>query len=174
MDEAPKALLAALIPAAQLIWKWLQNRDTPSRRANIRRKIAELGEQRASLAQLENLSSRDRLLSEVDEEIEAAAEELLTLGLPKPAKTPSDRPLLVRWFLLYAPSGVAAWILHTLFFINLGVVALGIVGAVTSWQPGSEVSAAVIGFAILCLPAVLFRSIAVRIEKARAARQQPA
>lgn len=78
---------------------------------------------------------------------------------------------LARWFLLFTPSGIGAWIVHMLFFINLGVVALGVLGIAAEWKTDNDRAAGILGLIIFLLPAFLFRSIALRIAKSHAQRQ---
>jgi len=92
-------------------------------------------------------------------------ENLAQLGVAKLPKTPSDRPLLDRLFLLFAPSGLLAWTLHTLFFSNLAVLALGLIGVLSDSRQDPDSAYGLLGLAIFAIPALVFRAIAIKIAK---------
>jgi len=170
LDGVPKALVAALIPAAQVLWKWLKNRDIQSRKGALRTRIAYLAGQKESLAKLQQLPECDRLVSDVDAELKASIAELANLGSIKTFQKPAERSKVARWLLLFPPSGLLAWVFHTLFFLGLAIVALGFMGLLMDWD--SEGPYGLLGLAVFMIPALIFRAIALKIANARSARQQ--
>lgn len=168
-DEAPKALFAALIPAIQMLWKWFKNRDSQAKRDALRKKIADLASQKESLAKVGQLPHGEQLLSDLEAELETSIAELTALRAPKAARKPADRSWPERWFLLFVPSGATAWIVHTLFFINLAVVGMGIIGLCVDW--GDDGMYGVLGLAIFLIPAFILRAIAIKIADAHSVHE---
>jgi hypothetical protein len=169
LDEAPKAFLAALIPAFQMLWKWLKNRDAQAKRSALRTRIAELANQKESLAKVQQLPQGNQLVRDVEAELELSISELANLGAVKPFRKPADRPLLARWFLLFVPTGILPWIVHTLFFLNLAVVIFGLFGVLTDWDQDGMYG--LLGLAIFTIPAIVFRAIAIKIANSRPVHQ---
>ena len=173
LDQAPKALFAALIPASQMLWKWLKNRDTQARKNVLRARIADLAIQRESLARIQTLPHGDHLVSEMEAELETSIAELAKLGAAaKSVKKTSDRPVLARWFLLFAPTGIVAWIVHTLFFLNISFVGLGLLGVCLDWD--DEAAYGLLGLVIFSIPALILRTIAIKLANSRYFRREPA
>jgi hypothetical protein len=173
LDQAPKAVFAALIPASQMLWKWLKNRDSQARKKALRARIADLAIQRESLARIQTLPHGDRLVSEMEAELETSIAELAQLSAnAKPPQKTSDRPVLARWFLLFAPASIIAWIVHSLFFLNLSFVGLGFIGLVLDWD--NDAAYGILGLAIFAIPAVILRAIAIKLSNSRSLRREPA
>jgi hypothetical protein len=128
-QEAPKALLGLIIPAAQLAWKMWQDRRIPAKREALRARIQ-------SLAQFQSVAfghrdDSDDILKDARLDFETAVRELVSISsdhLASARLRGSARPLpqnpLQRWFLLYLPRQRSAWLPHAVFFGSLGLVLL--------------------------------------------------
>ncbi len=172
LDEAPKALIAALIPAFQLLWKWFKNRDLQARKDALRTRIVQLADQKGSLAKVHELPHGNELVDDLDKELTDSMERLATLrvAVAAPPKNPSDRPFVARLFLLFAPSGFLAWTLHTLFFVNVAILGFGLIGVLADWGEDPDSPYGLLGLAIFAIPAFVFRAIAIKIAKAQTQR----
>jgi hypothetical protein len=71
----------------------------------------------------------------------------------------------VSFFLLYAPSGVAAWCLHILFFFLIATVVFGSLGVASDWNTDPERSDAILGFAIMAVIALVCRALARKLDR---------
>jgi hypothetical protein len=173
LDQAPKALLAALIPCAQFLWKWYNDQNREARKHKLLARIKQLTSQKESFEPLRDTPSGSQLLTAVDAEIEESIQELIELRTVRHPKPNSGKSRLARWFLLFPPSGVAAWIVHMLFFLNLATVALGLIGLMSN-PHDPEVGSGILGLFIFLIPAFIFRYIAVRLAKSQTPHQSPA
>jgi hypothetical protein len=73
---------------------------------------------------------------------------------------------MAQWFLLYKPSGVWAWILHTLFFLNVAFVLLGMLVIIFSrWD--ADTIPGLLGFAIILIPAWFWSWLGRRLARPR-------
>lgn len=174
LDQAPKALFAALIPCAQFFWKWYKDHSRESRRHTLLARIKQLTSQKECFELLRDTPNGSQLLTAVDAEIEESIQELLELRTVRHAKPNSGNSRLARWFLLFPPSGIAAWIVHMLFFLNLAIVALGFIGLMSERKTDPDLSSGLLGLAIFLIPAFIFRYIAVKLANPQAQPQSPA
>jgi hypothetical protein len=175
VEELPKALLAALIPLVQILWQQYHKRGPAWRKAALRKTAIEMSEQLAVFPKFGDSASAELARRDLERELTDTLTTLANLSTSYPKATPHTgrRSWYVRWFLLYAPHGVAAWLVHGLFFINIVVVLLGIIGLSSSLQD-PEIGYGVFGMAIFSLPAVGLQRYAQRLdERHRAATQVP-
>lgn len=163
LGEHPEVLLSLLIPPAHFVW----NRyNIHNRKGSLRQRIAELIAQRESLAKVAGLTHGDSILQDLENDLKAAMAELAPISASaEPRRKLSLRPALARWFLLYKPSGVVAWTLHSLFFLNIAIVLLGVLGSVRPWDGD-----AMLGLAMFLIPAYFLQWMAHRFERAGSAR----
>src|SRR5262249_47435782 len=127
----PKALLGALIPLAQFLWQQYQQRGPSWRKTALRKTAIDLSQQLTVFPRLTDSAAAETARRDLEAELEATLASLAALTTLKPrAKTthPSGRSWAARWFLLYAPHGFGAWIVHVLFFVNVAFVLLGTIG----------------------------------------------
>lgn len=171
LDEAPKALLAAAIPAIQFLWKWISNHNRRIQKDKLLARIKLLANEKETFEKLQQLPKYDLILAAIDMELNQSIDQLVELRHQRRDKLHAGRGLWARWLLLYTPSGTGAWIVHTLFFANLGVVALGVLGLATGWETNPERYSAMFGLAIFMLPAIVFQMIANKIAKSHEQRQ---
>lgn len=129
IEEFPKALFALVIPLGQFLWKRYKEGGGESRKRLLRLKIADLNNQRDSLARVSGVPNADRVLRDLDLELQA--------------------------------------IFHSLFYLTLAAVLLGLLGVLAAWD-GSESPYALLGFAMFLLVAFGFRWIALRLSRGQA------
>ena len=78
-----------------------------------------------------------------------------------------SRGIWARWFLLYTPSGLAAWVVHVLFFLNFSTIFLAAIGVASMiWQTDPDAGWGILGLAILSLPALVFGAFARSLDRA--------
>ena len=164
-----------MIPLVQILWQQYHKRGPAWRKASLRKTAIEMSEQLAVFPKLGDSASAELARRDLERELTDTLTTLADLSTSHPTTTPHTgrRSWYVRWFLLYAPHGVAAWVVHGLFFINVVVVFLGIVG-LSSDVRDPEIGYGVLGMAFFSLPAVGLRAYAQRLdERHRAATQVP-
>jgi hypothetical protein len=163
LRDHPDVLLGLLIPPAHYVW----NRyNIHNRKRSLRQRIAELIAQRESLAKVASLPHGDNILQDLENDLKATMAELVPVCVSADVhRKLSLRRDMARWFLVYKPSGGLAWILHGLFFLNIAIVLLGILGSVTPWNADSP--AGLLGCALFLIPAYFLHWMARRVERAR-------
>lgn len=170
LDEAPKALLAAAIPAIQFLWKWISNHNRRIRKDKLLARIKQLSNEKDVFEKLQQLPKYDLILAAIDTELNDSVDQLVELRHERHDKLHTARGWLARLFLLYTPSGAGAWAVHMLFFANLGIVALGVLGLSSDWSTNPDRYSAIFGLGIFLLPAFVFQMIANRMAKAHEQR----
>jgi acyl-CoA reductase-like NAD-dependent aldehyde dehydrogenase len=164
--EHPEVLLSLLVPAAHYVWNRYNIRN---RKQSLRQQIGELLHQRESLAKVAELEHGSSVLEDIENDLKAAIAALAPANIAAAVRhTTSSRVKAKHWLLLYKPSGVASWMLHALFFLNLITVALGLIGALTSWDQDSP--DALLGLALFLIPAYFLAWMAHRVERSRLTR----
>jgi hypothetical protein len=161
--DHPEALFALLLPCGHWVWNRYNVHD---RKRSLRQRIAELIAQRESLAKVASLAHGDIILQDLENDLKAAMAELVPVRVSADDhRKLSLRRDMARWFLVYKPSGGFAWILHVLFFLNIAIVLLGILGSVTPWSADSP--KALLGLALFLIPAYFLRWMARRVDRVR-------
>lgn len=163
LDEFPKALIGLLIPLAKFLWTRYRETDVAHKRKILRTRIADLTQQRETLSKVAAVADVTALLLETDNELQAAISQLATSGVSFVPRTQAQRPVLVRWLLAYTPSGGLAWVIHSLFYMNLAFVGLGLLGLLGSWSD-PDLIYGLFGCVILLIPAFFLRYVALRLD----------
>jgi hypothetical protein len=164
LDEAPKALWAALIPLLQFAWRWSSNHSRESRKEKLIARIKELSEQKVSFGPFLETPSGSLLLNTMDAEIDDSIHELVQIRAARHQRLTAGRSRFATWFLLFTPCGLGAWAVHMLFFANLGIVLLGILGVASDWKTDSDHTSGILGMVIFTIPMFIFRAIAIRLD----------
>lgn len=167
-DQLPKALLGALIPLAQFLWRQFQQRKTVSRKDSLRKNVIDLSKQLAEFKTLADTPSLETARRDIETELAAVSAALAALTAPITAHQASeprrDRSLIARTFLLYAPHGAWAWIVHMLFFMNTFFLFAGTLAVLTSLSD-PEVVYMVFGFSVFLLPEIGLNALARMIDE---------
>jgi hypothetical protein len=118
--QAPKALIGALVPLVQFLWKYYTERRFENRKTALRSRIVELSKQMEALVQIQNLLNFTQIRDDMQSDLEASMAELALI----PAKAARHNKR-IRWFFLYTPKSFRGWIFHSLFFVTLGYLVVG-------------------------------------------------
>jgi hypothetical protein len=184
LEELPKALLGLLVPLAQFIWKKIKEGGVREKKRSLRERIVQLSAQRESLGKVSGLPDGARILQDLDSELQATLAELAAMGISGAGqrsddgaggeirREPSQRPALARWFLAYTPSGAKAWIVHSLFFVSLSLVLIGIVTTVVE-AAGEEDWGPLWFVVIFLIPTLFLRWFALWLERPRSSADNP-
>lgn len=126
-EELPKALLAALVPAAQLVWKRFEGARINGRKARLRSAMLELSKFLTEYPDTDShhapREDAERQLRQLNDEYA----ELLELEREQAeARRPENRKWWQRVFLLYVPFRPTSWLFFALFWV---VLAGGIFGS---------------------------------------------
>jgi len=150
IGEWPKIIPGLVVALGQFAWKRVGDRRKDIRRAELRATITQL--HGFLETKLEDSADATVVLAEAKAEYNAAVSELAHLSAPKPQTAKERRiPLILRWFLLYAPSSSLAWFLHGLFFVLLGAVIIGMGAAISEGEADSDTLLGSGVFAVLVL-----------------------
>jgi hypothetical protein len=153
--------LALLVPPVHFLWNRYNVRNY---KRSLRDEIAKLLEHRESLSKLSGLAKAGQILADIENDLSHAITELVAAGARHDYyRRLSFRPPLARWFLLYKPPTLGAWIVHLFFFLYLAIVFLGTLAASIPWNEDS--STALLGFAFLLIPAYFLQWLARRIAR---------
>jgi hypothetical protein len=161
----PKALLGALIPLAQFVWQQYQHQGLSWRKSALRKTAIELSQQLSVFPKLADSAAAEAARRDLEMELASTVELLAALGATEasPAPKSQDRSVMARWFLLYAPHSIAAWMVHVLFFVNVFFVLAGVMGLLSNLSD-PEAGFGFLGIAIFCLPAFGLRALARRLD----------
>ena len=166
-----KAFFSLLIPLGQFIWTRYGQAGSDFRKRQLRLKISDLGAQREALNKFADVPNADKALADLNAEMEACMAQLVSVvhrarnekidsGRGAPS---SGRSLLARWFLLYTPVGAKAWVLHSLFYINVLFVLLGLAGVLGTISEG-DTAYGFLGLSIFLIPAFVIRWLARKLD----------
>jgi len=155
-----KAFLSLLIPLGQFVWIRYGKEGSDFRKRQLRLKISDLGSQRDALSKFADVPNADRALADLNAEMEACMAKLVSIAHvsrtqksdSRPGTPGSARGLLTRWFLAYTPTGPMAWVLHSLFYINVLFVVVGLIGVLSTTDEG-DTEYGLLGLAIFLIPA---------------------
>ncbi|MDR3773260.1 MAG: hypothetical protein P4L26_07930 [Terracidiphilus sp.] len=166
-----KAFFSLLIPLGQFIWTRYGKEGSDFRKRQLRLKISDLGAQREALNKYADVPNADQALADLNAEMEACMAQLVSVvhrartdkrdsgrGAPR-----SGRSLIARWFLVYTPVGPSAWILHSLFYINVLFVLLGLMGVLSTTSEG-DTGYGLLGLSIFLIPAFVIRWLARKLD----------
>ena len=172
LDELPKALLGALVPLAQYLWRVWSARSAAVQLSALHRDLGNLRELQEAADRLDDSVKAAQFRQYVQEQREQIVSKLLAGSAQRRAAgalaSPAARVNWQRWFLLYAPTGLWAWTLHVLFFISASFVAIGVVVMMGSLKD-PELGSMALGFGVFALLALLFRTWAVVVDQQRPA-----
>jgi len=165
------AFLSLLIPIGQFAWTRYGKEGSDFRKRQLRLKISDLGTQRDALKKFTDVPNADQALADVNAEMEACMAKLVSIAHlsrtqksgPQPGTPGSGRGLMARWFLAYTPTGPKAWILHSLFYINVLFVVVVLIGVLSTTDEGGT-GDGLLGAAICLIPALLIRWRARRLD----------
>jgi len=167
-ENLPKVAAGLLVPLAQFLWQLLQRQRYEHRKAILRKKIAELSDQRESLTRFALTPTALGALRDLETELAGAIDQLAQLTAARSAvrvQQPATRGFLANWFLLYVPSGVRAWCLHVLFFVILSIIVFGLIGVAVDWKTDPNSSDALIGFGVFALVGLGVRALARKLDR---------
>lgn len=165
----PEILLALLLPAVHYWWKRVKNKyDTSNRKQSLRQQIKELLKQRESLAKVAEIEHGQRVLDDIESDLKAVITALIPAQTGAEVHPAAHRNMLVRWFLLYKPSGGFSWVLHALFFLNIAIIVLGLIGTFFPWDKDSP--AALGGIILFLIPAYFLAALSHHVERRRLLR----
>jgi hypothetical protein len=159
------ALTGGLIPLVQFGWKWWHQRSVENQAERVREKVVSLHRFLEALKDDAEHAVAAKLLDDARGEREEAILKLSQLAAARVLPDTSERSLLQRWFLFYAPTGFVSLILHVLFYVSLTaillmsalVVPIGLSDSAT--RLGAE-----IGFGFWLVLVLAFRSVAVAVD----------
>ena len=165
------------LAAREALQKLSREDDSLRVRAAAQKCVSAFEEEEASRLKAEGGRLTPESKKDSEQQVTVAAGQVATVKATPadlvPARAGADihrkRPLRTRmaqWFLLYKPSGVWAWILHTLFFLNVAFVLLGMLVIIFSrWD--ADTIPGLLGFAIILIPAWFWSWLGRRLARPR-------
>lgn len=161
-----KAFLGALIPVAQFGWKWWRERSHEYQKTKLREKVGDLQHFLVALENEPGESPRtEKLRADTKAEREEAIVKLYKIACAAGLEAARVPNRLQRWFLFYAPTGVASLVLHILFYLMLPVAVLIPVSIGMLIQDRDpETAYGLIGCAIFAAIFLMTRSVALAVD----------
>jgi hypothetical protein len=162
-------------------FSWLQRFIAPKRKAELVEQIGKLAENMSKAAELPEWASEmnSDVRATLKAELEMKLAELKKLQAPatKVHSSHSGASSVRNWlkytFLWWWPRGFGAWLLHLSYYllmVVIGLMSLGFLVAVLTPDPKTHIGAtditlAIVLYAILGVPALVLRFFAARIYK---------
>lgn len=160
------AFTGGLVPLVQASWKWWKQRTLETQSERLRQKVTSLQEFLNALKDDTAISTVAKLFHDAQREREEALLALSNLAAQREQRRPTEPGPVRRWFLFYAPTGIASLILHVLFYIGLSatLVLLGVLvplGVIDR----SALSGFEIGIGVWIMVLLIVRTVAAAVDR---------